>query len=108
MTWRLWALLGTSLLLWVLNVALCKQASWLAPLHALYHVVMAFALVHAACLGLVFSDAGWEFRFSEGFFWMLCVHKIEDECDKGGSEKGAGGWLLGGANDFSMTLRTDK
>jgi hypothetical protein len=104
MTWRLWALLGTSLLLWVLNVALCKQASWLAPLHALYHVVMAFALVHAACLGLVFSDARkWEFRFSEGFFWMLCVHEIEDECDQGDSEKGSkGGWLLRGANDFSQ------
>ena len=104
--WRLWVLLSVGLLMWILNVSLCEKASWLAPLHGFYHIVMAFALVHAACLGLV-MNYGFEFvDAKDSVFWMLCVAEIEKELtlvrDKEQDEKW---WLLKDAEDFLLPRR---
>jgi len=47
-----WSLLVVSLLIWQLNKSLCHQQYWMATFHGIYHVLMAFALWHAGCLGL--------------------------------------------------------
>jgi len=47
-----WALLVISLVLWTLNKYLCHHQYWMATFHGIYHVLMAFALWGAGCLGL--------------------------------------------------------
>jgi len=47
-----WVLLITSLIIWNVNKAVCDQQYWLATFHGIYHVLMAFALWSAGCLGL--------------------------------------------------------
>lgn len=65
---RLWILLLASLVIWIVNVSACASSNWLAPLHAVYHVIMAYALVYAACLGLsVYTKGEWEIAMNSAY-----------------------------------------
>jgi hypothetical protein len=47
-----WGLLLVGLTIWLVNKYLCSYYYWLAIFHGIYHVLMAFALWSAGCLGL--------------------------------------------------------
>jgi hypothetical protein len=49
---RVWALLVLSLVLWLINKELCARQYWLGTFHAIYHVLMAYALWGAGKLGI--------------------------------------------------------
>ena len=66
---RLWALLAGSAVLWAINVFACERAYGLAVLHGMYHLVMAVALVHAACLGL--DGEKWELVRGDRILWLV-------------------------------------
>ena len=53
--------LAASLLLWAINGYLCRQNPWLAVMHALYHVTIAYGFVYAACLGACIHQSAWVF-----------------------------------------------
>lgn len=75
--WRalhLWMLLAAAAALWGANVAACERGVYaLAPLHALYHLVMAVAMVHAACLGLLLQEdgEGWVLSADDSRLWVV-------------------------------------
>lgn len=71
---RLWFLLIGSLVLWIVNVTSCAQVHGFAVLHALYHVVMSVALVHAACLGLTLNG---EWDLGKSAYISLKVVSVE-------------------------------
>jgi hypothetical protein len=79
-TWRLWLLLSASAGLWAVNASLCERGNvWVAPFHAAYHVVVAFALVHAACLGLILGSR-WELVGMLGVRYSCCQQ--QQPCEK--------------------------
>ena len=51
-----WILLVSGLTLWLINKELCRYYYWLAIFHGIYHVLMAFALWSAGCLGLELAN----------------------------------------------------
>jgi hypothetical protein len=51
-TIRTWAMLITSLVLWLINKYLCASQYWLAIFHAMYHIFIAFALWSAGNIGI--------------------------------------------------------
>lgn len=59
--WPLWAAITTVLLLWVLDAYLCQAHPELFLLHAVYHVVVAYAFLYSACLGVCLDERRWEF-----------------------------------------------
>jgi len=70
----LWYLLLASLVLWIVNYYLCPYWYPLALLHAVYHVVIAVALVEASCLGLV---VGGEYEVDqESRWWPMVKSKV--------------------------------
>lgn len=77
--WRalhLWILLVVGAALWAANVGACERGVYaLAPLHALYHLVMAVAMVHAACLGLLLllgvGGRGWMLAEDDSRLWVF-------------------------------------
>lgn len=87
----LWMLLIVSLVFWVVNVAACKYAPALALFHALYHVVMAVALVHAACLGLLITTDEWELVAGGGTWVPLRVARVRQKDEE---EKSSSLWLM--------------
>ena len=59
--WPLWSALFIVLLLWVFDAYLCQTHPELFLFHALYHVVVAYAFLYSACLGVCLDERRWEF-----------------------------------------------
>lgn len=49
---RVWLLLTTSLVIWLINRELCAQMYCLALFHAIYHIFISFSLWGAGCMGI--------------------------------------------------------
>jgi hypothetical protein len=47
-----WAMLVASLVLWLINKHLCASQYWLAIFHAIYHILIAYALWSAGIMGI--------------------------------------------------------
>jgi len=69
--WVLWFLLAISLAAWLVNYYACQYWFVLSVLHAAYHVVMAYALLLAGCLGITIGD-DWEIDGSSA--WVRVRH----------------------------------
>jgi len=64
--WVLWLLLTVGLAAWLVNYYACSFWSPLALLHAVYHLVITYALILAGCLGLT---AGGEWEMDDSSAW---------------------------------------
>ena len=68
---------------WVVNAYLCEAHPWTSMLHAVFHLLVAFLFLHAACLGVTL-DEGWEYAPA---FLLPRIHRKEPT-------KVHGGWSM--------------
>jgi hypothetical protein len=68
----LWVAISVVLLLWLTNAYLCEQYPVTSVFHALYHAVISYVFICAACLG-VSLDSEWSFRYNR-VYWPTLQH----------------------------------
>ena len=71
--WLLWLLLTAGLGAWLVNYYACQYWSVLSVLHSVYHIVMAYALLLAGCLGITI---GGEWEIDKSSLWVR-VHYVK-------------------------------
>jgi len=70
----LWIAIVVVLVLWLTNAYLCEKVPMTSVFHALYHVVISYVFIYAACLGVSLDDTEWRFSLSR-FYWPRIHHK---------------------------------
>ena len=73
--WPLWASLAVVLFLWVSNAYACADTPELSMFHAAYHIVVAYAFVYAACLGVCADSAHWELTHTGWCCWPMIIER---------------------------------
>jgi hypothetical protein len=81
----LWIAITIVLMLWLSNAYLCERYPVTSVFHALYHAVISYVFIYAACLG-VSLDSEWRFRYNQ-VYWPTLQHIGQNE------KKDA--WLVG-------------
>ena len=70
----LWIAISLVLGLWLTNAYLCETFPLISWFHALYHVIISYVFIYAACLGVSLDDKEW--MFVQGrFYWPMIEHR---------------------------------
>jgi len=75
----LWYSIIISATIWLLNAYTCKDYPWTSVFHAIYHVIISYSFLYAACLGITLESdldmESWTF-FRVNYIWpMLAKNK---------------------------------
>ena len=72
-TYPLWCAIAVVLVLWVTNAYACVRYSWMSTFHALYHLVISYVFIYAACLGVSLDEREWAFCIGP-YYWPMIEH----------------------------------